>query len=30
MFIKRDMQSFNVYIRNIDDQFFNLNLELVL
>ena len=30
MFIKRDMQSFNVHIRDIDDQFFNSNLELVL
>ena len=30
MFIKRDMQSFTVYIRDIDDQFLNLNSELVL
>ena len=30
MLIKRDMQSFTVYIRDIDDQFLNLNSELVL
>ena len=31
MFIKRDVQSFTVlYIRDIDDQFFNSNSELVL
>ena len=30
MFIKRDMQSFTVYIWDIDDQFLNSNSELVL
>ena len=34
MFIKRDVQSFTVYIRDIndqpDDQFLNSNSELVL
>ena len=30
MFIKRDVQSFTVYIRDIDDRFLNLNSELVL
>ena len=30
MFIKRDVQYFTVYIRDIDDQFLNLNSELVL
>ena len=30
MFIKRDVQSFTVYIRDIDDQFLNSYSELVL
>ena len=30
MFIKRDVRSFTVYIRDIDNQFLNLNPELVL
>ena len=30
MFIKHDVQSFTVYIRNIDDQFLNSSSELVL
>ena len=30
MFIKRDVQSFTVYIRDIDDQFLNSNSELEL
>ena len=30
MFIKRDVQSSTVYIRDIDDQFLNLNSELAL
>ena len=32
MFLKRDVQSFSftVYIRNIDDQYLNMNSELVL
>ena len=30
MFIKRDVQSFTVYIRDIDDHFLTSNLELVL
>ena len=30
MFIKHDVQSFTVYIQDIDDQFLNLNSELVL
>ena len=30
MFIKRDVQSFTVYIQDIDDQFLNSNSELVL
>ena len=30
MFIKRDVQSITVYIRDTDDQFLNSNSELVL
>ena len=29
MFTKRDVHSFTVYIQDIDDQFLNLNSELV-
>ena len=30
MFIKRDVASFTVYIRDIDDQFLESNTELML
>ena len=30
MFIKRDVQSFTIYIQDIDDQFLNSNSEFVL
>ena len=30
MFVKRDVRSFTVYIRDIDDQFLKSNSELVL